>query len=56
MRIKTLGEQQKKDTFAECIVDLTNALDEWKNAGADSLSVVGAIQRLVYAINNQEKK
>ena len=30
----------------ERLMDIANALDEWKNAGGDSLAVAGAIQTL----------
>lgn len=42
--------QQAADDFSSALVELTLALDEWKNAGADVLTVTGAIQRFVHAI------
>ncbi len=35
------------DDFATALVDLANALDEWKDSGGDSLTVVSAIQKFV---------
>lgn len=37
------------DRFAAALVNLANALEEWKNAGTDVLSVVGAIQEFIDA-------
>ena len=37
----------------ERLMDIANALDEWKNAGGDSLTVAGAIQRFVYNVINR---
>jgi hypothetical protein len=41
--------------FQVALVDLAVALDEWKSAGADVLTVVGAIQQFVFAINASER-
>lgn len=44
MSIKGAGEQMG------AAIELANALDEWKNAGGDSLTVVAAIQNFMYLI------
>lgn len=40
-------DRETNDRFASALVDLANTLDEWKDAGGDSLTVVGAIQKFV---------
>ena len=39
--------RETNDRFASALVNLANALDEWKDAGGDSLTVVGAIQEFI---------
>jgi len=40
----------RRTDIATAIVDIANELNEWRDAGGDSLEVAGAIQRLVFAI------
>ena len=45
-------DRETNDRFASALVGLANALDEWKDAGGDSLTVVGAIQEFI-AVHSQ---
>ena len=47
--ISPVDESSLNDEFSKALCDLAVALDDWKNAGADSLTVVSAIQKFVYA-------
>lgn len=40
--------------YVEAMVDLSNALNEWR-AGGDNLVLVGAIQKFIFAINDQQR-
>jgi len=50
MSIETSSE------YAAAFVDLINALEEWKDAGADVATVAGAINVFVHAICAQREE
>lgn len=52
VRIKRLTESDNLVVPAEAIA-LADALVEWRDAGADVLTVVHAIQRFVYALQDK---
>lgn len=39
-----------KDMYAKTMMNLASELHEWRDAGGDTLKVVGAIQAFVHAI------
>ena len=42
------------DDYTEAMLGLANALNEWRDAGADTLVLVGAIQKFIWAINDNQ--
>lgn len=41
-------------SYQEALINLANSLEEWKSAGGDVLQVVGAIQQLYFALEEQK--
>lgn len=41
-----------KGEHADAVIKLAHALDDWAKAGADSLEVVNAVQRLIFVISD----
>lgn len=46
-------ERNLKTEHMDAVIKLAHALDDWAKAGADSLEVVTAIQRLIFVISDQ---
>lgn len=42
--------------YTEALVDLTNALQEWKDAGGDPLEVTRAIQQFVFVLIDEHER
>lgn len=41
--------------YTEAMLGLANTLNEWRDAGADTLVLVGAIQKFIWAITDQQR-